>query len=435
MIDLIPKSEIEIPAEMHTSVMPKLNLQSIAFWLSTMVLFSTVTMAVFRPSSSQWDFVVYYDAGLSVRLHSNPYNFQGLERFGLPHSSMSFTYLPLIAYSFVPLTYFSVAAACRLWILLKCIALLFLWRLVSTDFVPLSLGNGWDLAFCVFAYNSTLLFDLVAGNLTIFVMVALWLGFAAYSKAHVWRFTFWIVLSSLVKFHPIAFLLLLPVQLGVFRSLRYLLAGFGSLGAFILFNYRFFPGLFAGFLRNSTFQLTETGVLNPSALSFFRSALMQLNSMSSINTLGLQLNMTLAYFLYFCFLALIITLCWRHFWDQRKLTEPQVAVLFFSMIYALLIPRLKNYEFIIAIPATLYVLRRQDPRWVPLLGFLFCIPYAHPTTVFPEMFTASALVPPLKRMFYLAFEYSPWLTALVGWWLFLRLFGGRPAPERSNPGL
>ena len=91
-------------------------------------------------------------------------------------------YLPLIAYSFVPLTYFSVTAACRLWILLKCIALLFLWRLVSKDFVPLSPGNGWDLAFCAFAYNSTLLFDLAAGNLTIFVMVALWLAFAAYSK-------------------------------------------------------------------------------------------------------------------------------------------------------------------------------------------------------------------------------------------------------------
>jgi hypothetical protein len=102
-------------------------------------------------------------------------------------------------------------------------------------------------------------------------------------------------------------------------------------------------------------------------------------------------------------------------------------VLFFSLIYVLLIPRLKDYEFIVAIPATLYVLRRQDPRWVPLLGFLFCIPYAQPVAASPEIIIASALVPPLKRMFHLAFEFSPWITALAGWWLFLRLFGGRPA--------
>ena len=107
------------------------------------------------------------------------------------------------------------------------------------------------------------------------------------------------------------------------------------------------------------------------------------------------------------------------------------------MMYVLLIPRLKNYEFIIAIPATLYVLRRQDPRtWIPLLGFLFCIPYAHPIAAPSEIIIASALMPPLKRMIQLAFEYSPWITALAGWWLFLRLFGGRLGRRReSNPGL
>jgi hypothetical protein len=111
MINLIPKFEIEILAEMRTSAMPKLGLESMAFWLSIIALFSTVAIAIARPSGSQWDCVVYYDAGLSVRRHSNPYNFQRLERFGLPHSPMSMNYLPLIAYSFVPLTYFSVAAA------------------------------------------------------------------------------------------------------------------------------------------------------------------------------------------------------------------------------------------------------------------------------------------------------------------------------------
>ena len=57
MMDLIPKSKIEIPAEMHTSAMPKLNLESMAFWLSIIALFSTIAMAIVRPSSSQWDFI------------------------------------------------------------------------------------------------------------------------------------------------------------------------------------------------------------------------------------------------------------------------------------------------------------------------------------------------------------------------------------------
>jgi hypothetical protein len=72
MMDFIPKSKIEIPAEMHTSAMPKLNLESMAFWLSIIALFSTIAMAIVRPSSSQWDFINDHDAGLSVRIHSNP---------------------------------------------------------------------------------------------------------------------------------------------------------------------------------------------------------------------------------------------------------------------------------------------------------------------------------------------------------------------------
>ena len=91
----------------------------------------------------------------------------------------------------------------------------------------------------------------------------------------------------------------------------------------------FFPISFAGFLRNSTLQLTETGVLNPSALSFFRSAILQLNSMSSINTLRLQLNMELAYFLYFCFVVLTITLAGSTFRPSERLQNLKSLCFFF----------------------------------------------------------------------------------------------------------
>src|SRR5262249_55433949 len=43
------------------------------------------------------------------------------------------------------------------------------------------------------------------------------------------------------------------------------------------------------------------------------------------------------------------------------------------------------------------------------------------------------LLPPLRRLLYLAFEYSPWLTALATWALFLKLRPSAGARDLSSP--
>src|SRR5437773_8435505 len=135
----------------------QLSVRSLAFWVSAATLFLTVAMAVVRPASSQWDFVAYYDAGLSARFGFNPYDYKELEQLNIRHSPMQFNYLPLLAYAFVPFTYVPLDLASSVWILLKGLALLFLFRLITKEFLPISPSKGWYLAFCVFAYNSTLL--------------------------------------------------------------------------------------------------------------------------------------------------------------------------------------------------------------------------------------------------------------------------------------
>jgi hypothetical protein len=339
----------------------------------------------------QWDVMVYWWSGRAFAHGASPYG-------PIPQQPeyLHFVYPPLVAALFAPLSVLNVAAMKVLWLVLKLaafVATVRLWRKrigVEQDAVP-------ALFYFTFAFGSAVLVDVTSGNIAIFEQLLLWLGFAALLSRRWWTFATLVVVAAQAKLTPVFFLGLLLViderprwSPFIGGSLLFVL----GLGA----NALLLPGQTREFLASIT-ALGERGWGDPSTLGVMEDLVDQLRG------LRLPLPAVTAHLLY---LAAVATVFWLtvRWWRARRAagtSDPLLVVLVTLAVYALVMPRMKDYSYVALLPVGWYVLatHRQLTASLAVLAVLVPRPL-------PQLKLWLPLVPQV-------YTYAPLIAALVLW--------------------
>ena len=355
------------------------------------VLLAALWQIVGKLHVYQWDVLVYSWGGRAFARGLSPYGpIPGQPEY------LHFVYPPLVAAAFAPLSLINVSATKVLWIALKAVAFLAtvrLWRrrlAVEQTAVP-------SLFFFTFAFGSAVLVDFTAGNIAVFEQALLWMGFAALLSRRWWIFAFLVVLAAQAKLTPVFFLGLLLV---IDERPRW--APF--VGGTLLFaltlaaNVVLLPDQTREFLQ-SVSALGERGWGNPSMLGLMEDLVDQLRG------LRLPIPLMSAKLLYLAAVAAVLGHTVRWWRRQREMAarDPVLVVLVTLAVYALVMPRMKDYSYVGLLPVGWYVLARRETVAASLAVLAVLVPRP-----LPQLKLWLPLVPQ-------AYTYAPLLAALVLW--------------------
>ena len=339
----------------------------------------------------QWDVGVYWWGGSAFAHGVSPYG-------PIPRQPeyLHFVYPPLVAAVFSPFSVLNVSATKVLWFALKVIAFVTtvrVWRSrirVEQTAVP-------PLFFFTFAFGSALLVDFTAGNIAVFEQCLLWLAFAALLSRRWWIFTLLVVLAAQAKLTPIFFLGLLLVVDGRPRWAPF--AGGALLFAVAVgANALLLPDQTREFLASIS-SLRERGWGDPSMLGVMEDLVDQLRG------LRLPLPAVTAHLLY---LSAVVAVLWHtvRWWRARRAAgshDPMMVVLVTLAVYALVMPRMKDYSYVALLPVGWYVLAAHRHVAAPLAVLAVLVP--RPV---PQLKLWLPLVPQV-------YTYAPLIAALVLW--------------------
>lgn len=257
-------------------------------------LASVFVAAWVHPANYQWDFQVYYNAVKAYNRGLDPYETSNLKT-NLPGSDIYLGYrYPLIClYLLAPLARFPYETAQHVWLLLKLVSvagLLLIWRtyfLRKTEYTLM-------LLVAVFGFNAAMIWDLKAGNISVFEQLLLWSGLAFFCNRRLNLFAACVVVSALFKLGPAAFLLLLLLPaVGGRRNCLRAAINLLVLSALVLVPYLAYPFLFHSFISTFAGEEPRVGV-NPSVMGIFGAASRHLPP-------GLENHRPLAWLVWFLF--------------------------------------------------------------------------------------------------------------------------------------
>lgn len=331
-------------------------VSAVVVWL----VFAACVYSIADDKYSQWDFNVYYSAAHALAGGKNPYAV--IHPFpGLRPDRLFYVYPPLTLYFFQWTTLLPQAAARLVWLGLRLLALAALVRLWHKEFERLNAGAPVTL-FLAVGFNAALLRDFTAGNISTFEQLGIWLGFSLLTRQRLYAAAVIFACIGQFKFFPAAFMGLIPM-VAPREGWKPLTTGCALFLALFSLNAVITPGLFHnyfGLLSDAKALADDRGVINPSALALFRDIL---DSTSYTN--GLPDNVragTLVYGFYFAILTLSLI---RVLWSKRDLLskcDPRLVVYLGCAVFALAMPRLKDYSYAIMLIPALFVIRDLDRR-------------------------------------------------------------------------
>lgn len=363
----------------------------------------------------QWDFKTYYYGAVAhdrTLQWWDPVVLSGVARAEI---KLAYVYPPLTVWFFKPLTWLDYSAAYQVWLWVKVLLLALLVVLWCKSFLK-DEDPAIVLLFATLAYGSSAYWDLVAGNIGIFEQAVLWFGLYGLLKHRLWMFTACVLLVSLFKLTFILFLAL-PLLLRDDGALKYSLVGGALFIVYLLLNYFTYAHEFGVFWSIIT-SIDERGeVYNHSLLAFCRDLVDILRGSGTVagsTTLGSALYIVLA--------AVIIWQSWLA-WSRRRSSGSHqdflTTLALFTLGYALVMPRMKTYSFVLLIPASLLIMRRYlTPR-----NFVFLFVLLSLTKWTPLPFPDSVR---------LLWWYYPWLTALLIWILLIVGLRQERLPETAK---
>jgi Glycosyltransferase family 87 len=293
----------------------------------------------------QWDLRTYRAAAECAIQGLDPYLLENLRAISGRPIELPFVYLPVALVPFLPFAFLPALASLWTWIGLKCIAivaLVLVWRLrflPSVAWLPLALAT-------VFGFNGALLWDLRSGNVALFEVTLLWLGFASYARHGRAWFGVLVAAAAMFKVTPIAFLVLLLApaeqQPARGRLLVGLLLGFAA----IMVGSTLVPpaSSWSGFSTHLA-QTFAAGDANPGFLPFIW----------AVNrTLGDPMTWPGAVTLWSVYEAALVALSIPWMVRAYRSRDPRTWVMGASLLFILLSPRPMAYGYLIAIPAILH---------------------------------------------------------------------------------
>jgi len=388
--------------------MIKKNLEKSA--IVALLLYSIgVIFYISRHDDYQWDFWIYYN---SVRAHAaglNPYEAASLSQIVGSPMRNCFAYPPLTLYFFRPFIYLDFATASWLYLFLKCLllsGLLYLWK---REF----LQEKADLLFyffCLLAFNAAIYIDFAAGNVSLLEQLLLWSAFAFYLKRRWLLFSLCVVAAASFKLVPILFLGLLWFAEEK-KKYWYFAAGGLGFGLMLLASYLVAPALFVEFVQDSAGRADwERGLFNPSTLAFIRDGYDLLTA-----KLGISISPRILRALFLGLAAIVLLVSYRAYTALRPVFEKRnekVLIFMACLVYALILPRFKDYSYILLIPPAWFILKKLGEIKATLLLGLTVL-------YLPNPMGGILPLPGFDVLTKLVTNYFPLLMAYGVWGLYL----------------
>lgn len=329
--------------------------------LGAAIILTVVVIAAIVPSylngSGQDDFKVLYAAAIADEQGKNPYDTTELsialgERVFLPY-----VYPPAALFVFKPFTWLGLRLAGVIFLTLKLLTFLLVLYLLYRIF-PFKEHLALFLIVIPFAFNGTVLADFRAGNISVFEQALIWLGFYFYLKRKPAYFAALILIAASFKFTPI---LLLGLLFLGFRkqeiriALLFLMLFLLTIGLYAVLS----PALFSAFIDNAAHVNTlgmagERGEFNPSTLQLSNDIIAWIGQAA-----GRIFPAALPVILYAAVCCIVLLITVRVTLRLRGAESVQADILRICLIcfsYAVLVPRLKNYSYILLIGPALYTL-------------------------------------------------------------------------------
>ncbi len=358
-----------------------------------------VVILIAKHDAYFWDFEVYFTAASALWSGENPYE--------ATHPDHPFRYVyPLISLAvFLPLLPLGESMAPVVHLLIQLSALGVLWRYCCRHHIEQG-GRVLFTLFFILAFNSSISSGLRAGNVAVYESVLVWMAFACYLRGRFASFASLIVASACFKIVTILFLGILVCG----KQRRRWVCLFAGVLAYVgIFGFASvaFPEWNAQMVENiRLLGDASRGALNPSLREFFEDC----QTLTGIPNLYPVAAAVVA----------LVTL-WRIF----AVKDEQLRTMLFVISICLVMPRLKDYSYVVLILPVFYTITRIE--WPALrLGMLTA------AMVPTHYVTRYALRIPdeesLRSVPFLFWEYSPLLVLAVAWIYCISVLCRSPRP-------
>jgi hypothetical protein len=321
----------------------------------------------------QWDLKVYYYAGAAYLAGEDPYDRAVLNRLAHGQELLPFIQPPATLPGCALLAELPYRWTSIGYLVLQLVAIGALVSLWARCFVR---GRANGLIFftlCTLGYRMAFFRDVRAGNLTSFEQLLLWLGLAYYLRNRLYPYVFLVAAASVCKTFNLV--LGLPALLSHrWQAVAALLLAVGSLAGINLAFWLWNPSLTASFLRRMTtptagFELAG-GTITPASLPFFREAADHLKRVAGRNCPSLGPALYGAYVF-----GLAVLVAWsirRYNFSADRLS----LLVVFYLAYALVMPRFKDYYYILLlVPSYVVITRALTTTRAKVLALLaVCVP-------------------------------------------------------------
>ncbi|MBD3388358.1 MAG: DUF2029 domain-containing protein [Candidatus Altiarchaeales archaeon] len=353
----------------------------------------------------QWDFPVYY---YTAKMHSmgvGLYDSETLLEIA-PYPINTYVYPPLTVYFFKPFSFFEYGLAQHVFLGVKLLlvgVLLSSWR----DFFLKRDVDVFYYGACLLAYNMTLIRDLIGGNISVFEQAFLWSGFYFLLRGRHSLFSLFVLAASSFKLNLIVFLGLV-LLVGDNARYRVFLRSAFVFSLYLVFSYLASPSQFDSYVNSANLSVSipnERGVLNPCMPELLGDLSDILRYEYGIFTPGILWQII---YLLTSLTVLLLTLKAFMVLRSSSASDWRRMILFLSTVaFALVMPRFKDYSYILLLPATYFILRR--PKYVRHYNFLVMATY----------FVIPIFSSGLKYPFTLL-EYYPLFMAYAVWVMYLK---------------
>ncbi len=388
------------------------------YWLAALFLACGVLAYIFYVRASLfWDFRIYYSAAYIFRVGQNPYDNELLYSVSVL-DGLPYPYPPPTLYFFLPFTYIDWDYVIVLWPLLISLWLALTMRLWKKQFVP-EIPAPRFLILCLLAFNLTLPKNMITGNIGALEGLLLWTAFTFLLRSEVTWFVALLGLSALFKMTPMVFLIVPLLHPELRRKWKTVFTGGAVFAAYLFLCYAMRPAWFAQYQQNVSIALKDWELkdfFNSSTYSIARRTLMTL-----FPSLPEKASVSWAYIFYGTMALVVLVISGKviRTLAKRKWAEAGVPlILYTTLIYGLLMPRMLDYAFGLMIPAVLYVMEKILPpsRSIYLLvALLLPVPFiSFPDFAIPGDF------------FFGYWGYWNVLMILVSWILFSRHLWASP---------
>lgn len=361
----------------------------------------------------QWDFRTHRKAGEIFASDLDPYDSSIL--FPQARTTFLYNYPPLTLYFYKFFAQFDYKSAFHIFLVTKCIlliGLIYFWKRVFLK------TNTYALfcLFCLFAFNSAVYRDLVAGNINLVEQVLLWLAFFFFINHRLILFCTFCLLAASFKMTPTFFLVLLLLSDDKKKYQYFVCSGFAFF-AYLLIQYIIVPDMVTSAIQNAFAVVSERGTIVPSTFTLISDVFNWLQK-----NLGLATPQAVQFSILAVFVAAVILLSYRAHIQLKiaKVENRQMLEVFLvCLVYALIHPRFKDYAYILLIvPAYFIIMNNRVTKVNPFILFLAIL-------VYPPF-----IVPGTEIIFMFFWKYYPLMVAYVIWGIYLyEIFSSATAPS------